>query len=38
LDLLTNVLHNWTKVRPERMEGSMMLLEDHLQEHNLLPS
>jgi hypothetical protein len=32
LDLLTNVLHNWTKVRPERLEGTMVLLERHLEE------
>jgi hypothetical protein len=37
LDLLTNVLHNWTKVRPERMEGSMLLLRRHLGERELLP-
>jgi hypothetical protein len=38
LDLLTNVLHNWTKVRPERMEGSMILLERHLRDSDLLPT
>jgi hypothetical protein len=31
LDLLTNVLHNWTKVRPERIEGTLLLLDRHLR-------
>ncbi|MCA1708252.1 MAG: hypothetical protein LC808_35240, partial [Actinobacteria bacterium] len=35
LDLLTNVLHNWTKVRPERLDGTMMVLERHLDRSDL---
>lgn len=35
LDLLTNVLHNWTKVRPERLGGTMLLLERHLRRADL---
>jgi hypothetical protein len=30
LDLLTNVLHNWSKVRPERIDGTLRLLQRHL--------
>lgn len=30
LDLLTNVLHNWTKVRPERIDGTLHVLQRHL--------
>ena len=35
LDLLTNVLHNWTKVRPERLGGTIALLEWHLEHGGL---
>jgi hypothetical protein len=30
LDLLTNVVHCWIKVRPERLAGSMIALEKHV--------
>lgn len=31
VDLLTNVVHNWTKVRPERIDGTLYLLRRHLK-------
>ena len=31
LDLLTLVLHGWTKLRPTRLRHSVLLLEDHLR-------
>jgi hypothetical protein len=30
LDLFTYVLHCWTKLHPERLQGSMLMLKDHL--------
>jgi len=30
LDLLTLVLHSWTKVKPERLKNAMFTLEQHL--------
>jgi thiamine kinase-like enzyme len=33
LDLLTLVLHSWTKVKPERLKNAMFTLEQHL--HNI---
>jgi Phosphotransferase enzyme family len=35
LDFLTRVLDNWTKVRPERLEGTIFLLQRHLQQSRL---
>jgi hypothetical protein len=31
LDLLTKLLHGWTKVKPDRLHLSMLLLERHLE-------
>ena len=31
LDLLTLVLHGWTKLRPTRLRHGVLLLEDHLR-------
>jgi hypothetical protein len=33
LDLLTNVVHCWIKVRPERLAGSMIALEKHVADN-----
>lgn len=33
LDVLTIVLHGWTKVKPTRLRNTMLLLEHHLQAH-----
>jgi hypothetical protein len=38
LDLLTYVLHCWTKIRPYRLEGAMQLLERHLDRMELQPA
>ncbi len=32
LYIFTNVLHCWTKVHPERLQGSMLMLERHLHD------
>ena len=36
LDLLTLVLHSWTKVKPERLENATFALEQHLR--RLIPA
>jgi hypothetical protein len=33
LYIFTYVLHCWTKVHPERIQGSMLMLEQHLRDH-----
>jgi hypothetical protein len=33
LDLLTVVLHSWTKVKPARLRHALLLLGDHLERH-----
>lgn len=38
LDLLTYVLHCWTKVRPYRVKGAVQLLERHLDRIELQPA
>jgi Ser/Thr protein kinase RdoA (MazF antagonist) len=37
LDLLTVVLHSWTKVKPARLRHALVLLADHVERHELLP-
>jgi hypothetical protein len=32
LYIFTYVLHCWTKVHPERLEGSMLMLEHYLRD------
>jgi hypothetical protein len=36
LDLLTSLLHSWTKLKPDRLAPSLALLEHHLQTTPLL--
>lgn len=36
LDLLTIVIHSWTKVKPVRLHNTMFLLEHHLQRSEVL--
>jgi hypothetical protein len=38
LDLLTIILHSWTKVKPVRLKNTMFLLEHHLRTSQLVNS